>query len=89
MLSQLPEQQQQEGEGSGDGQGRKREKSGYGSVVVKRLRGYEHLDILWGKNVHVDVIPVVLQALRRYCVGGNGDNGNGNGTVAEEVSTDA
>ncbi|EJD08022.1 alpha/beta-hydrolase [Fomitiporia mediterranea MF3/22] len=28
------------------------------------LDGYEHLDILWGKNVHEDVIPEVMVALR-------------------------
>lgn len=26
----------------------------------------EHLDILWGQNVHVDVIPEVLAALRLH-----------------------
>ncbi len=34
---------------------------------IRRLRGYEHLDILWGKNVHVDVIPQVVRALRQHC----------------------
>lgn len=29
-----------------------------------KLEGYEHLDVLWGRNVHEDVIPVVLDALR-------------------------
>ena len=33
------------------------------NVVSKRLEGYEHLDILWGKSVDVDVIPHVLAAL--------------------------
>ncbi|KIY53978.1 alpha/beta-hydrolase [Fistulina hepatica ATCC 64428] len=28
-----------------------------------RLHSYEHLDILWGKNVHIDVIPQVLKVL--------------------------
>ncbi|KAF9530668.1 Alpha/Beta hydrolase protein [Crepidotus variabilis] len=28
------------------------------------LKGYEHLDVLWGKNVHVDVIPKVLEGLQ-------------------------
>jgi len=36
-------------------------------TVPKRLDGYEHLDILWGKNVHIDVIPVVLDALEQHC----------------------
>ncbi|KAF8170341.1 triacylglycerol lipase [Mycena galopus ATCC 62051] len=31
-----------------------------GHTVCKRLHGYEHLDILWGKDVDVDVIPEVL-----------------------------
>jgi lysosomal acid lipase/cholesteryl ester hydrolase len=35
---------------------------------IRRLRGYEHLDILWGRNVHVDVIPQVVSALRQHCV---------------------
>jgi lysosomal acid lipase/cholesteryl ester hydrolase len=34
---------------------------------IRRLKGYEHLDILWGKNVHVDVIPQVVRALRQHC----------------------
>jgi lysosomal acid lipase/cholesteryl ester hydrolase len=34
---------------------------------IRRLKGYEHLDVLWGKNVHVDVIPEVVQALRQHC----------------------
>jgi lysosomal acid lipase/cholesteryl ester hydrolase len=32
----------------------------------RRLRGYEHLDILWGDDVHRDVIPHVLEELRRH-----------------------
>ncbi|KAF8895703.1 triacylglycerol lipase [Gymnopilus junonius] len=36
-------------------------------TVAKPLRSYEHLDILWGKNVHRDVIPEVLETLRFYC----------------------
>jgi lysosomal acid lipase/cholesteryl ester hydrolase len=35
-------------------------------TIPKRLRGYEHLDVLWGKDVHIDVIPVVLDALERH-----------------------
>jgi lysosomal acid lipase/cholesteryl ester hydrolase len=35
-------------------------------TVVKRLCGYEHLDVLWGREVHVDVIPAVLDALKEY-----------------------
>ncbi|KAG1734647.1 Alpha/Beta hydrolase protein [Suillus lakei] len=34
---------------------------------VKRLDGYEHLDILWGKDVDRDVIPEVVNALKVYC----------------------
>ena len=37
-----------------------------GHTVAKALHTYEHLDILWGKNVHKDVIPEVLQALEFY-----------------------
>lgn len=33
-----------------------------------RLPGYEHLDILWGKNVDEDVIPHVIDALRSHCI---------------------
>ncbi|KAJ2916341.1 hypothetical protein MD484_g4118, partial [Candolleomyces efflorescens] len=35
-------------------------------TLAKRLHGYEHLDVLWGKNVHVDVIPEVVGALNRF-----------------------
>ena len=38
-------------------------------VRVRRLHGYEHLDILWGENVHIDVIPHVVEALRSHCLG--------------------
>jgi lysosomal acid lipase/cholesteryl ester hydrolase len=34
---------------------------------IRCLTGYEHLDVLWGKNVHVDVIPQVIRALREHC----------------------
>jgi lysosomal acid lipase/cholesteryl ester hydrolase len=34
---------------------------------ARRLRGYEHLDIIWGTNVHKDVIPTVLDELRAHC----------------------
>ncbi|KAK1229129.1 hypothetical protein PQX77_007799 [Marasmius sp. AFHP31] len=32
----------------------------------RRLHGYEHLDILWGKDVDRDVIPEVIDALKRH-----------------------
>ena len=35
-------------------------------TVVKRLSGYEHLDLLWGRDVHIDIIPTVLAALKKY-----------------------
>ncbi|KAF9010467.1 triacylglycerol lipase [Cyathus striatus] len=35
-------------------------------TVARRLHSYEHLDILWGRNVHHDVIPEVLNALDRF-----------------------
>ncbi|KAF7315223.1 Triacylglycerol lipase [Mycena indigotica] len=38
-----------------------------GHTVCRRLHGYEHLDILWGKDVDVDVIPEVLDALKQHC----------------------
>ena len=37
-----------------------------GHTVAKALHTYEHLDILWGENVHIDVIPEVLQSLEFY-----------------------
>ena len=38
-------------------------------AVAKPLRTYEHSDILWGKNVHEDVIqvPEVLNTLEYFC----------------------
>jgi lysosomal acid lipase/cholesteryl ester hydrolase len=36
-------------------------------TVAKRLRGYEHLDILWGKDVDRDVIPQIFETLGHYC----------------------
>ncbi|KAF8160856.1 triacylglycerol lipase [Crassisporium funariophilum] len=35
-------------------------------TVAKALHTYEHLDILWGRDVDKDVIPEVLQALEFY-----------------------
>jgi lysosomal acid lipase/cholesteryl ester hydrolase len=35
-------------------------------AIAKRLHTYEHLDILWGENVHEDVIPVVLNTLEEF-----------------------
>jgi lysosomal acid lipase/cholesteryl ester hydrolase len=64
-------------------------------TVAKRLHNYEHVDILWGKDVHKDVIPEVRAALTRHCrnpdmiawhqINGNADT---DGTVTESV-TDA
>jgi lysosomal acid lipase/cholesteryl ester hydrolase len=36
------------------------------TVEVRRLRGYEHLDVLWGEHVDQDVIPGVLEALKKH-----------------------
>lgn len=30
------------------------------------MHGYEHLDVIWGKDVHKDVIPHVIEALMRH-----------------------
>lgn len=35
-------------------------------TVARRLHGYEHLDVLWGKDVHKDVIPYVLETLKHH-----------------------
>jgi lysosomal acid lipase/cholesteryl ester hydrolase len=37
-------------------------------TTAKPLRTYEHLDILWGENVHNDVIPEVLNTLEEFCL---------------------
>ncbi|KIM45191.1 hypothetical protein M413DRAFT_24436 [Hebeloma cylindrosporum] len=39
-------------------------------TIAKPLHTYEHLDILWGKDVDKDVIPEVLQSLQYYCSNG-------------------
>ncbi|KAJ7594622.1 triacylglycerol lipase [Mycena floridula] len=44
------------------------------NVTVRCLHGYEHLDILWGKDVDKDVIPHVLSALKRYTTGEQDEN---------------
>jgi lysosomal acid lipase/cholesteryl ester hydrolase len=36
-------------------------------LEIRRLTGYEHLDVIWGKNVHLDVIPQITRALREHC----------------------
>ncbi|GLB37377.1 putative partial alpha/beta-hydrolase lipase region [Lyophyllum shimeji] len=35
-------------------------------TVAHPLHGYEHLDVLWGRDVDKDVIPYVLEHLRHY-----------------------
>ena len=34
---------------------------------VRKLEGYEHLDVLWGKGVDKDVFPEVINTLREHC----------------------
>jgi len=34
-----------------------------GSIRRFDLKGYEHIDLVWGRNVHIDVIPRVLEVL--------------------------
>jgi lysosomal acid lipase/cholesteryl ester hydrolase len=38
------------------------------STQERKLAGYEHVDVLWGRDVHVDVIPEVMEVLRRHCI---------------------
>jgi lysosomal acid lipase/cholesteryl ester hydrolase len=35
-------------------------------TTTKCLAGYEHLDILWGKDVDKDVVPEVVSALKAH-----------------------
>ncbi|KAF8323802.1 triacylglycerol lipase [Clavulina sp. PMI_390] len=35
-------------------------------TVSVALEGYEHIDCLWGENVHIDVIPKVVEALKEF-----------------------
>lgn len=37
-------------------------------TTATALSGYEHLDVIWGGNIHVDVIPHVVEALKKHCV---------------------
>lgn len=37
-----------------------------GHTIAKRLYGYEHLDVLWGRNVHIDVIAEVTKSLEVF-----------------------
>ena len=48
-------------------------------TTAKRLHTYEHLDILWGKNVHKDVLPLVIDALEKHREAEWRPNGNGIG----------
>lgn len=45
------------------------------STTAISLDGYEHLDVIWGQNIHVDVFPEVLNALRTWCEGGGSGSG--------------
>jgi hypothetical protein len=35
-------------------------------TVAKKVENYEHLDLLWGKNIDKDVFPHVLEYLKAY-----------------------
>ena len=37
-------------------------------TTARRLRGYEHLDVIWGAQIHREVIPHVVSALREHCI---------------------
>lgn len=37
------------------------------STCAIPLEGYEHVDVLWGRNIHEDVIPEVVNALQTWC----------------------
>ena len=37
-------------------------------TIATPLAGYEHLDVIWGGNIHIDVIPHVVEALKKHCV---------------------
>jgi len=32
----------------------------------RKLVGYEHIDVLWGKDIHKDVLPIVLGTLQEF-----------------------
>ena len=34
------------------------------SVTRFELKDYEHIDVVWGKDVHIDVVPKVLAILQ-------------------------
>lgn len=48
-----------------------------GHTVAKRLHTYEHLDVLWGRSVHQDVFPLVVDALQLHCESDPGLESNG------------
>jgi lysosomal acid lipase/cholesteryl ester hydrolase len=47
-------------------------------TISKPLHTYEHLDILWGKDVDKDVIPQVLQSLQFYRLDGEHESARNN-----------
>lgn len=55
---------------------------------VKRLHGYEHLDVLWGKDIDKDVFPEVVNALRLHCEGPTGAMGDGTKVFEMEATAD-
>ena len=44
---------------------------------MRKLDGYEHLDVLWGKDIDKDVFPEVVNALRLHCESPAGATRNG------------
>lgn len=59
------------------------------TTVERRLEGYEHVDIIWGRKVDKDVIPRVLEALAKHCpkieAGEKDDGGaSGSGSVVND-----
>ncbi|KAG9312007.1 Alpha/Beta hydrolase protein [Chiua virens] len=55
---------------------------------VKKLDGYEHLDILWGKDIDKDVFPEVVNALKMHCESPAGPIRNGVKVFAMETDSD-
>ena len=50
-------------------------------TIAIPLRSYEHLDVLWGENVHKDVIPKVLNTLEEFCLDRDDTLSNGSKTT--------
>jgi lysosomal acid lipase/cholesteryl ester hydrolase len=58
-------------------------------TVARGVDGYEHVDMIWGREVGKLVLPEVMRVLKGIGASGKGDDEDGEaGNASEEVDSD-